>query len=188
MKQKVIKVKAMGVKIMLAAILLISSMGLAGCSDTITEPQDDIDIQIDVYSAEAVYKENALEFIDWTGKKLSDIGLDADQLSAALSSGSIKGEGKINGEAVDVKISVWQDKNEEDIVESIDFYIDDTDFERMNEMLTEIYGPASSSGEEPYVQANGGAVLWAEYKIPTGVLKLTSGSEQSFICLTSKTE
>ena len=58
------------------------------------------------------------------------------------------------------------------------------DYSEVREILIERYGEPTDEGEEPYVESNGGAVLYSWFEYSGGTVHLASGSEQDFLEIT----
>ena len=65
-------------------------------------------------------------------------------------------------------------------VESLWIHIKETGFEECREALQKLFGDPVSEGEEPYVEANGGAVMWADFRDDEYEIRLSSASEREY--------
>lgn len=65
-------------------------------------------------------------------------------------------------------------------VDSLWIHIKETGFEGCYEELQKLFGDPVSEGEEPYVEANGGAVTWAVFRDGEYELRLSNGSEREY--------
>lgn len=112
-----------------------------------------------------------LSYLEWPGQVFSQMDLTNGSLS--LRGGW--GEG-----------TVWFQLDEagNSLVESISLYISDLDFLSLQALLADRYGEPTEEGEEPYAEANGGAVTYCWFEHPAGSLQLSMGSEQDFSVIT----
>ena len=112
-----------------------------------------------------------LSYLEWPGQVFSQMDLTNGSLS--LRGGW--GEG-----------TVWFQLDEagNSLVESISLYISDLDFLSLQALLADRYGEPTEEGEEPYAEANGGAVTYCWFEHPAGSLRLSMGSEQDFSVIT----
>lgn len=112
-----------------------------------------------------------LSYLEWPGQVFSQMDLTNGSLS--LRGGW--GEG-----------TVWFQLDEagNSLVESISLYISDLDFLSLQALLADRYGEPAEEGEEPYAEANGGAVTYCWFEHPAGSLRLSMGSEQDFSVIT----
>lgn len=112
-----------------------------------------------------------LSYLEWPGQVFSQMDLTNGSLS--LRGGW--GEG-----------TVWFQLDEagNSLVESISLYISDPDFLSLQALLADRYGEPTEEGEEPYAEANGGAVTYCWFEHPAGSLRLSMGSEQDFSVIT----
>lgn len=66
------------------------------------------------------------------------------------------------------------------IADSVWIHIKNTGYEDCYTELQKLFGDPISEGEEPYVEANGGAVMWAVFRDGEYELKLSSASEREY--------
>lgn len=66
---------------------------------------------------------------------------------------------------------------------SADIYCYGISFDEALQKLSGIFGEPTSSGEEPYAEANGGAVQWAEFVSESTEVKLSSAENYDYILL-----
>ncbi len=72
------------------------------------------------------------------------------------------------------------DSGEPDIVDSVWIHIKEMGFEQCREELVKLYGQPHDEGESPYVEADGGAVMWAEFRDGDTVIRLSNASERDY--------
>ena len=65
-------------------------------------------------------------------------------------------------------------------VESLWIHVKEIGFEKCREELQSLFGDPSSEGEEPYVESNGGAVMWADFSEGGYDIRLSNGSERDY--------
>ncbi len=72
------------------------------------------------------------------------------------------------------------DSGEPDKVDSIWIHVKEMGFEQCMEELERLYGQPLDEGETPYVEADGGAVIWAKFQNGDVILKLSDASERDY--------
>ena len=72
------------------------------------------------------------------------------------------------------------DSGEPDKVDSIWIHIKGMGFDQCFEELKKLYGQPPDEGETPYVEADGGAVMWAEFQDGDTVIRLSNASERDY--------
>ncbi|MBR2742148.1 MAG: hypothetical protein IKD89_01000 [Clostridia bacterium] len=65
-------------------------------------------------------------------------------------------------------------------VESVWIHVKGVGFDKCRGELAAKYGEPLFEGEEPYVEANGGAVMWAEFRDGDTVIRLSNASEREY--------
>ena len=70
--------------------------------------------------------------------------------------------------------------NDDHIISSIWIHIKGVGFDKCKEELSALYGEPYSQGEEPYVEANGGAVMWADFRDGDTLIRLSNASEREY--------
>lgn len=65
-------------------------------------------------------------------------------------------------------------------IDSLWIHVKETGFEKCQEELQKLFGDPVSEGEEPYVEANGGAVMWADFIDGEYDIRLSNGSEREY--------
>ncbi|MBR1443568.1 MAG: hypothetical protein IJ583_08550 [Firmicutes bacterium] len=60
-------------------------------------------------------------------------------------------------------------------------HIKDLDYSKCREELIKLYGEPLMQGEEPYVEVNGGAVIWSEFTDNDTLIRLSCASERNYI-------
>jgi len=107
--------------------------------------------------------EDVLRYLDWPGQDVSELELDGAWLE-------VEGDGYSG--------AVYLDGTR---VEGFHLFIDGASYEELHAMLTERCGEATDEGEEPYAEANGGAVTYSWFQYKTGTIRLSSASERDYV-------
>lgn len=109
-----------------------------------------------------------LSYLQWPGQNFSTMDLS----DATLSLRSTWGEA-----------TVWfkTDAGGSSMVESMHFYVETVSYEELRQILVSSYGEPTDEGEEPYAEANGGAVSYCWFDYPAGPLRLSSASERDYV-------
>ncbi len=72
------------------------------------------------------------------------------------------------------------DSGEPDKINHIWIHIKEKGFEQCRGELEKLYGQPFDEGETPYVEADGGAVVWAKYQDGDIILRLSNASERDY--------
>ena len=108
-----------------------------------------------------------LSYLQWPGQTFSTMDLS----NTTLSLRGDWGEG-----------TVWFKSNTNgSVVESMKFYVENSSYDNLRELLVSAYGDPTEEGEEPYAESNGGAVLYCWFDHPAGSLRLSSADEYDFV-------
>jgi len=108
-----------------------------------------------------------LTYLQWPGQTFSAMDLSDATLSLQGSWG---------------EATVWfKTSADGSVVDSINFYVDNSSYDALREILVGAYGEPTDEGEEPYVESNGGSVSYCWFEYPAGSLQLVSASEYDFV-------
>lgn len=66
------------------------------------------------------------------------------------------------------------------LIDSLWIHVKGIGFEKCCEALQKLFGDPVSEGEEPYVEANGGAVMWADFRDGDLEIRLSNASEREY--------
>ncbi len=72
------------------------------------------------------------------------------------------------------------DAGEPDKVDSVWIHVKGAGFEHYRDELEKLYGQPVDEGETPYVEADGGAVMWAKFQDGDIVIRLSNASERDY--------
>ena len=137
---------------------------------------NDPDIKIEEKKRYAV--EDLLQTFDWMDRRPEEVGVDEEYLGDV----GMDIEGKLFGAPADGSITFDLRNHEEKLFQQLVLYIycDDLSFSDCIDRLKKLYGEPYSQGEEPYVQANGGAVEWFRFYTGKGQLEISKGEKFNF--------
>lgn len=118
------------------------------------------------------------------GKTAEESGID----SKYFSDGSrLEFEGKLFGKEAHGYLEYYDNDTDSltnpKTATSADIYCYGMSFDEALQKLSEIFGEPTASGEEPYAEANGGAVQWAEFVSESTEVKLSSAENYDYILL-----
>ena len=145
----------------------------------IDEQNADVDVRID--EKDKFQVDDLLETFDWPGSTPEQLDID-EKYTDSLSIG-IKGS-LFNAPAEGTAFFDPTDIMRRIIHEIILYvYTDDLSFADCLKHLKDNYGKAYLSGEEPYVEVNGGAVDWHRFYTGKGVIRIFKGQKNNFYTL-----
>ncbi len=168
-------------------VILISVMSLlAGCS-TSKEAGTGIDGGNDKMlpvneTNDGVLIEDILDCRDMLGKKPEEAGIPVTVIDTkSFPVPKTYADGNIFGlKDYGVIYFSRDDAGEPDQADSIWIHIKGVGFEQCREELEKLYGKPFDEGETPYVEADGGAVMWAKFRDGDAVLRLSNASERDY--------
>lgn len=124
-----------------------------------------------------MHVEDVIEIFNWMGKQKDALPINKAYLDADV----LEFEGKLFQHPVKGTITFMDDYVVQIfLTDAIENYQDTT-----NQLIT-IYGKPYATGEEPYVEANGGVVFWQYFYTGKGIIALSYGEEHSFYSLRYK--
>ena len=131
---------------------------------------------------EILKMDNILDAMDLVGKTCEEAGIDEKYYSADE---TVYVEGNLFSAEADGYLIAHRDyKTGQHPMNNLNINVDEMHFMDLSRELTLIWGPAYASGEEPYVEVNGGAVRWERFYTGSGMLVLSQGSNNSYCTLT----
>lgn len=136
----------------------------------------DIDIMTD--EKQACVFEDLAQVFDLMGKSAKEAGIDEKYLDDT--GFSIKG--KLFGAEAEGSITFDLRDHSDKILHHALIFIDEVNlsFQDCLKHLEEEYGEAFDQGEEPYVEANGGAVEWYRFYTGKGEIHISKGEKHDF--------
>ena len=139
---------------------------------------------IEIIEKEKYQVDDLLETFNWIGKTALELNIDEKYMDSL----SIDIVGKIFNAPAEG--SAWFDprNSAQKIFDDITIYVycDDLSFPDCLENLEGLYGEAVLSGEEPYVEANGGAVEWYDFNTGKGTVHISAGMNNNFYTIRYK--
>ena len=123
--------------------------------------------------------EDILDSYSWLGKTPDEAGVGEeyiDTISAGIT-------GKLLGEDATGSAYLNTLDADEPVFGEIDIYCSDLDTQVMIDKLTELYGRPYAEGEEPYVESNGGSVMWKSFFTGDGVITVSQGQKNDWFQL-----
>ena len=137
---------------------------------------NDTDIKIE--ENKKLFIEDLSETFEWMSKSAEEVGISDEYLGDI----GIEIEGKLFGAPADGSITYDLTDRDSRILHDVHLYVycDDLSFTDCLKHLEEKYGEAYSSGEEPYVEANGGAVEWYRFYTGKGRVHISKGDKHDF--------
>ena len=167
-----------------AAAVMVFMILLTSCSAG--SGSTDRSLQSDVSSGEETGKmqyhvmkmDDVLNAMDYVGKAYEETDIGEQFYSG---SDTVYFEGKLFGADASGYVIARKDYNtDKRIIHSLTINVDALGFTDISRKLSLIWGPPYISGEEPYAQANGGAVRWDRFYTGSGILVLSNGSNNDY--------
>ncbi len=183
--------------------VLISSCFLSGCSGSVKEqaveknienteavetvqaeePEDDGKGMLSVNeSKDGILIDDILECRHYIGKTCEEVGIPGSVIrKESYGLPQTYADGKIFG-IKDYGIIYFSKDSEGNIgpAESMWIHVKGIGFEECREELRKLFGEPVSEGEEPYVEVNGGAVMWADFRDGGFEIRLSNASEREY--------
>lgn len=132
------------------------------------------------------YADNILDCIDWIGKEPIEIGIADEAINKGETFHTFSINGQLANKSFYGKVYLKTPKGQwNDLVDTIYFHSKEFDFEDCRDMLVRSLGLPYDEGEEPYVEINGGAVLWCDFITEYGVrLRVSKASNYDYLDIT----
>ena len=175
-------------------ICFLCLLCLAGCKPE-TDNTNNTDEQTTIKESETemirmnetndgVVVDDLLECIDMLGKTATEIGIPREVINnekeyyiRTYVDGKIFGTedyGILHFDYVD------DDKNNY-LAKGIWIHVKKVGYDECKMRLSEKFGNPTDEGENPYVEIDGGAVTWADYRLPDIKLTLSSASQRDYV-------
>ncbi len=120
----------------------------------------------------------ARAFIGLTAR---EAGIPESVIAASEGMGKTYVDGRVFGEEDYAVIYFGADADGgPETVESVWLHVKNTPFEKCREELSALFGEPYDEGEEPYAEANGGAVMWARFSDGDTEVLLSGASERTY--------
>lgn len=115
----------------------------------------------------------------WLGRTPDEAGVPeeyVDDIRVGIS-------GKLYGEDADGSAYLNTYDSDEPFFSEVNIYCSDLDTMVMIDKLKELYGRPYAEGEEPYVESNGGSVMWKSFFTGDGTVTISQGQENDWFQL-----
>ncbi len=132
---------------------------------------------------DGIIVDDLLECVDMLGKAATEIGIPKEVINNEKSY-YIRTyvDGNIFG-TKDYGILQFDVSNDQDdyLAKSIWIHVKHVGYDKCKIQLSEKFGNPVGEGEKPYVEIDGGAVTWADYRLPGIGIRLSSASNRDYI-------
>jgi hypothetical protein len=131
--------------------------------------------------------DNVLDSAGLLGKSVAESGIDEKYFQKEIFF-ELKFGGKLFSKEAGNCSIVYNQRDDEGeyFADTVYIYSYEVGFDEAAQELTKLYGEPTGTGEEPYVEANGGALSWADFENDGLKIKLNQGSENDYISITVK--
>lgn len=131
--------------------------------------------------------DNVLDSAGLLGKSVAESGIDEKYFQKEIFF-ELKFGGKLFSKEAGNCSIVYNQRDDEGeyFADTVYIYSYEVGFDEAAQELTKLYGEPTGTGEEPYVETNGGALSWADFENDGLKIKLTQGSENDYISITVK--
>lgn len=138
----------------------------------------DSDLDVEIIEKQEYQVDDLLDTFDWIGKSINDLCIDEKYIDSV----SVAVKGRIYGSFAQGTVFFDPADDNRKIFHEVILYVDlkDLSFDECLTHLEKDYGKPSSSGEEPYVEANGGTVIWYRFNARKGIVHISMGENNTF--------